>query len=64
MSTILWQNVLIGFGQMICLSDMEIFYNFKDLYHYINWYQGDLLLKRHFEVYDGDNLVAKMIKKQ
>lgn len=63
MSTILWQNVLIGVGVMICLSDMEIFDNFKDLYHFVNWYNGDLLLKRHFEVYDKEVLVAKMIKK-
>ena len=41
---------------------METFDNFKDLYHFVNWYNGDLLLKRHFEVYDGDILVAKLVK--
>jgi len=43
--------------------EVKIFDNYHDFYHFINWYKGELNLKQPFEVYDGDTLIAKLIKK-
>lgn len=43
--------------------EVIIFNNYHDFYHFIQWYEGELVLRRHFEAYDNNILVAKLIFK-
>ena len=44
------------------MEEVKTFNNIHDFYHFIQWYDGELTLKPHFEVYDGDKLIARLIK--
>ena len=46
----------------IKMEEVRIFYNFKDFFRFVQNYEGELNLKRHFEAYEGEKLVAKIIK--
>jgi len=44
--------------------EIRVFENYHDFYHFIQWNNGELTLKPHFEVYDKkNNLIARLIKK-
>ena len=44
------------------MEEVRIFDNFKDFFMFVQNYEGKLNLKRHFEAYEGEKLIAKIIK--
>lgn len=45
-------------------NEIKIFDNYHDFYHFVQWYEGELILKNHNDIYDKeDKLIAKLIKK-
>ena len=44
------------------MEEIKTFDNFKDFFRFVQNYEGELNLKRHFEAYEGEKLVAKIIK--
>ena len=44
------------------MEEIKTFDNFKDFFRFVQNYKGELHLKRHFEAYEGEKLIAKIIK--
>lgn len=44
------------------MEEVRIFDNFKDFFKFVQNYKGELILKRHLEAYEGEKLIAKIIK--
>ena len=44
--------------------EIQTFDNYHDLHHFVQWYDGELILRPHNRVYDkNNNLIAQLIKK-
>ena len=44
------------------MEEIKTFDNFKDFFRFVQNYEGELHLKRHFEAYEENKLIAKIIK--
>lgn len=44
--------------------EVKQFSNYHDFFHFVQHYEGELILKMHYKVYDGNTLVAELNKKE
>ena len=44
------------------MEEIKTFDNFKDFFRFVQNYKGELNIKHSLEAYEGEELVAKIIK--